>query len=417
MPMVEMPAQRTRQHGIREHRNRLGTRRDVVDLWDGSVSLLRKPWPPIRVLIGDDSAVMRSELTRMLNSSPQMRVCGSARTGEEVVAKAKLLHPDVITLDVEMPLLNGVEALKRIMSECPCPVIMFSSATRRGAEVTLEALSAGAFDYLRRVSPQPGANAVKLQQDLIEKIEAASHGWIARKRALLHPLPAPGFPITVQHLSLRRMPRLTPQIIVVGTSTGGPQALLELLPELPGDLPVPMIVVQHMPPGFTAPLAKRLDGLCRVKVCEAQHGQAVVPGTVYIAPAGQHTTLVRNSKARNSPANRSQSNHQYEVSICLSDTPSNTVHKPSVDVTMQSVASVFGDLTLGIILTGMGTDGLQGMTAIRDAGGVTMGQDEASSVVYGMPRCCAEHGILQQVMPLSNVAGHILQAVHYRHKI
>jgi len=405
MPMVEMPAQRTRQHGIREHRNRLGTRRDVVDLWDGSVSLLREPWPPIRVLIGDDSAVMRSELTRMLNSSPQMRVCGSARTGEEVVAKAKLLHPDVITLDVEMPLLNGVEALKRIMSECPCPVIMFSSATRRGAEVTLEALSAGAFDYLRRVSPQPGANAVKLQQDLIEKIEAASHGWIARKRALLHPLPAPGFPITVQHLSLRRMPRLTPQIIVVGTSTGGPQALLELLPELPGDLPVPMIVVQHMPPGFTAPLAKRLDGLCRVKVCEAQHGQAVVPGTVYIAPAGQQTTLLRNPQPKNS----------HQVSICLSDTPSNTIHKPSVDVTMLSVAKVFGKHTLGIILTGMGTDGLQGMTAIRGAGGLTLGQDEASSVVYGMPRCCAEHGILQEIVPLSEVPRHLLQALHYAH--
>ncbi len=374
-------------------------------LRDSSVSLLHEGLPPIRVLIADNSAVMRSELTRMLQSSPQMRVCGSARNGEEVVEKARLLHPDVITLDVEMPLLNGVEALKLIMSECPCPVIMFSSATRRGAEVTLEALSAGAFDYLRRVSPEPGANAAKLQHDLVEKIEAASHSWLARKRALLYPpLPA----IAPPHLSLRRMPQLTPQIIVLGTSTGGPQALQGLLPELPGDLPVPMIVVQHMPPGFTAPLAKRLDGLSRVRVCEARHGQAVVPGTVYIAPAGHHTTLLRNSKARNSRAN-----HPHEVSICLSDIPSNAVHKPSVDVTMLSVAEVFGSLTLGIILTGMGTDGLRGMTAIRDAGGVTMGQDETSSVVYGMPRCCAEGGILQEVVPLSEVPRHILQAVRY----
>ena len=371
------------------------------------MSLLRETLPPIRVLIADDSAFMRTELTRMLDSSPQMRVCGSARDGEEVVAKAKLLLPDVITLDVEMPLLNGVEALKRIMRECPCPVIMFSSATRQGTEVTLEALSAGAFDYLPKISSHRAGNAQKLQQDLIEKIEAASHSWLARKRAPLPAQwPAGAFPIRLQHPGLQAKPRPTPRIIVLGTSTGGPQALQGLLPELPRDLPVAMIVVQHMPPGFTEPLAKRLDGLSRVKVCEARHGQAVVPGTVYIAPAGRHTTLRRNSVTRNSAtenaaarisqqrisyANHPYSNHAHQISICLSDTPSNTAHKPSVDVTMLSVAEVFGSLSLGIILTGMGTDGLQGMTAIRDAGGLTIGQDEASSVVYGMPRCCAEH--------------------------
>jgi two-component system chemotaxis response regulator CheB len=418
------------QHGLFKPGSRRSARRDVADLRDNSVTLLHEALPPIRVLIADDSAFMRSELTRMLDSSPLMRVCGSARNGEEVVEKARLLRPDVITLDVDMPLLNGVEALKRIMSECPCPVIMFSSSTRQGAEVTLEALSAGAFDYLRRVSPDAGANAVKLQQDLIEKIEAASHSWLARKRALLRPkllAPARATSIDLPHLSLRRMPQLTPQIIVLGTSTGGPQALQGLLPQLPADLPVPMIVVQHMPPGFTAPMAKRLDGLSRVRVCEAQHGQAVIPGTVYIAPAGRHTTLVRtsqprnstaeNSTAGNSQANNAQPNQPQGVSICLSDRPSNTVHKPSVDVTMLSVAEIFGSLTLGIILTGMGTDGLQGMTSIRDAGGVTLGQDEASSVVYGMPRCCAERGILQAVVPLSEVPLHILQAVDYIHDI
>jgi two-component system chemotaxis response regulator CheB len=406
------------------------------------MSLLHEPLPPIRVLIADDSAVMRTELTRMLDSSPQMRVCGSARDGEEVVAKAKLLLPDVITLDVEMPLLNGVEALKRIMRECPCPVIMFSSATRLGTEVTLEALSAGAFDYLPKISSHRAGNAQKLQQDLIEKIEAASHSWLARKRLPL-PVPHPAtFHARLRHHGLQANPRPIPRIIVLGTSTGGPQALQGLLPELPRDLPVAMIVVQHMPPGFTEPFAKRLDGLSRVKVCEARHGQAVVPGTVYIAPAGHQTTLFRNPTTRNSatrnPAIRNfatgnrpmanagvanaarishathpQSNHAHQVSICLSDTPSDTAHKPSVDVTMLSVAEVFGSLTLGIILTGMGTDGLQGMTAIRDTGGLTIGQDEASSVVYGMPRCCAEHGILQEVVPLSEVSRHILEAVHY----
>jgi len=339
------------------------------------VSLTHQPLPPIRVLIADDSAVMRTTLARMLEANPLIRVCGTARNGQEVVEKTKLLQPDGITLDVEMPLLNGVEALKRIMSECPCPVIMFSSATREGAEVTLEALSAGAFDYLPKVSFQPCANTLKLQHDLIEKIEAASHSHLSRTRALFRPLLPPSAPRTHS----RETPQPVPRIVVLGTSTGGPQALQGLLPELPGDLPLAMIVVQHMPMGFTAPFAKRLDGLSRVKVCEARHGEAILPATVYIAPAGQHTTLSKNS---------------HQVSICLSDSPSNTVHRPSVDVTMLSVAEVFGTYTLGIILTGMGSDGLEGMTAIHDAGGLTMGQDEATSVVYGMPRCCAERGIL-----------------------
>ena len=188
-------------------------------------------------------------------------------------------------------------------------------------------------------------------------------------------------------------------MVVLGTSTGGPRALQGLLPELPGDLPVSMIVVQHMPPGFIAPFVKRLNGLSRVTVCEARHGETIVPGTVYIAPAGCHTTLVRNSS---------------QVSIRLSDTPAGTAHKPSVDVTMRSVAEVFGMYTLGIILTGMGSDGLEGMTAIQEAGGLTIGQDEATSAVYGMPRCCAERGILKRVVPLEQVPRHILQAIHYR---
>jgi two-component system, chemotaxis family, protein-glutamate methylesterase/glutaminase len=366
---------------------------DVARSRNHSMGLAHEP-QPIRVLIADDSAVMRTTLAHMLEASPLIRVCGTARNGQEVVEKTKLLQPDVITLDVEMPLLNGVEALKRIMSECPCPVIMFSSATREGAEVTLEALSAGAFDYLPKVSFKPCANTLKLQRDLIEKIEAASHSWFARKA--LH---RPSLPPPVLRIHSRETPQPIPRIVVLGTSTGGPQALQGLLSKLPGDLPLAMIVVQHMPPGFTAPLAKRLDGLSKLKVCEAQHGEAVLPGTVYIAPAGQHTTLAKSA---------------HRVSICLSDAPSNTAHKPSVDVTMLSVAEVFGHYALGIILTGMGSDGVQGMTAIHEAGGLTMGQDEASSVVYGMPRCCAERGILQHVVPLSEIPRHILQAIHYR---
>src|SRR5216683_800811 len=224
-----------------------GTRSDIARLPDCSVSLTHQPLPPIRVLIADDSAVMRTTLARMLEANPLIRVCGTARNGQEVVEKTKLLQPDGITLDVEMPLLNGVEALKRIMSECPCPVIMFSSATREGAEVTLEALSAGAFDYLPKVSFQPCANTLKLQHDLIEKIEAASHSHLSRKTSLLRlPLTPPA-----RRIHSREMSPPIPRIVVLATSTGGPQALQGVLSELPGDLPLAMIVVQHMPLGFT----------------------------------------------------------------------------------------------------------------------------------------------------------------------
>jgi two-component system chemotaxis response regulator CheB len=351
--------------------------------------------PPIRALIADGSAIMRTALSRMLDANPQIRVCGTARNGQEVVEKTKLLQPDVITLDVEMPVLNGVEALKRIMSECPRPVIMVSSETRKGSAVTIEALSAGAFDYLSKENFHRGLDTFKLGHDLIEKIEAASHSRFARERTAFQPPPPP----SVLRINPAEKSHIVPRIVVLGTSTGGPRALQELLPELPGDLPVSMIVVQHMPPGFTAPFAKRLNSLSRVTVREAQHGETIVPGTVYIAPAGWHTTLVRDSP---------------HVSIRLSDTPTGTAHKPSVDVTMLSVAEVFGAYTLGIILTGMGSDGLEGMTTIHKAGGLTIGQDEATSVVYGMPRCCAERGILKRVVPLDQVPRHILQAIHYR---
>jgi two-component system chemotaxis response regulator CheB len=193
---------------------------------------------------------------------------------------------------------------------------------------------------------------------------------------------------------------VVPKIVVIGTSTGGPKALQEVLPTLPPDLPVGVVVIQHMPPGFTGPFAKRLDGLSKLRIREARQGEAVEPGTVYIAPAGQHTTLFSTSG--------------WKVSVCLSDAPHNTLHKPCVDVTMISVAQVFGRYAMGVILTGMGSDGLQGMSAIREAGGITIGQDEATCAVYGMPRCCAEQGVLQRIVPLSEIPGQILRALRYK---
>jgi two-component system chemotaxis response regulator CheB len=272
---------------------------------------------------------------------------------------------------------------------------MVSSLTQQGAEITLEALGAGAFDYLPKEDLQRALHALKLRQSLIEKIEAAARSPQARSKPVTL---TPAIPNSASGLT--EAFSVVPKIIVLGTSTGGPKALQELLPELPADLPVGMVAVQHMPPGFTGPFAKRLDGMSKMAIREARQGEAVEAGTVYIAPAGQHTTLFSNSG--------------WKASICLSETPQQTLHKPSVDITMTSAAQLYGRYAMGIILTGMGSDGLQGMAAIREAGGITIGQDEATCAVYGMPRCCAEHGILQWIVPLGAIPNLILQAVHYK---
>lgn len=239
-------------------------------------------------------------------------------------------------------------------------------------------------------------HALKLRQSLLEKIEAAAHSPLARQKTGNQ---AETFRFSsVSSVAEKYRPQ--PKIVVLGTSTGGPKALQEILPRFPVDLPVGVIVVQHMPPGFTAPFARRLDGISKLKVHEARQGEVIEAGTVYVAPAGSQTTVYSTSGTK--------------AAICLSDTPSDTLHKPSVDVTMSSVAELFGPQSLGVILTGMGSDGLHGMTAIRDAGGITIGQDEASCAIYGMPRCCAENGVLQHVLPLTDIPTQILQALRYR---
>ena len=348
----------------------------------------------ISVLIADDSAFMRAALTRMVESEPGFYVCATAQRGLEALEKIVSLKPDVVTLDVEMPGLNGLETLKRIVKECPVPVIMVSSLTQLGAETTLDALNIGAFDYLPKQNSFLSVDISKIRQELIAKIYAAveSHkcrpmGRVTTTDVLpsLHSQKYANFPV--------------PAIIVLGTSTGGPKALQEILPLLPADLPVAILVVQHMPKGFTKPLAVRLNNLCRIKVCEAEQDAAIHPGTVYIAPAGQHMTVQRNGAST--------------LTIQLSTIPEKTTHIPSVDVTMLSVADAFQGLTMGIILTGMGTDGARGMKAIYQAGGLTVGQNEASCAVYGMPRACAELGVLHRVVTLEQIPDQILQAIHY----
>ena len=350
--------------------------------------------PQIRVLIVDDSAFMRTALSRIIASDPSISIVGTASTGIEALEMVPALNPDVITLDVQMPGLDGLQTLTRIMAEFPRPVIMVSSLTMKDADTTFSALAAGAFDYVPKDLSSGSLSVLHLRNDLIAKVKAAAESRKARA-ALVIPRKPPG--------AIRRPARdaslPAPAIVAIGISTGGPKALQDILPILPEDIPVPILVVQHMPPGFTAPFAKRLNSLCAVSVCEASHGEAVQPGVVYIAPAGTHMTIERGSS---------------RTVTCLSDKPENQLHVPSVDIMMQSVAGAFHSLAMGIIMTGMGSDGMQGMSAIHRKGGLTVGQDELSCTVYGMPRACAEMRILDRIVPLSEIPCEILQATHYR---
>jgi two-component system, chemotaxis family, protein-glutamate methylesterase/glutaminase len=349
----------------------------------------------IKVLIVDDSAFMRTTLSRMVAYDPGLWVVGTAASGTEALQKIVTLDPNVITLDLEMPGLDGLETLRRIMAQFPRPVIMVSSATLKNAEATFLALAAGAFDYVPKELSPTSLDIFHIREDLVAKIKAAAESRQPRVGLNLGrkpPRPADLASKVVEHG--------TPAIVAVGISTGGPKALQDMLPLLPADVPVPILVVQHMPAGFTGPFAKRLNDLCAVTICEASHGQVIQPGVVYLAPAGFHMTVERPGNSR--------------MLISLLGKAENQLHVPSVDVMMQSVASAFHSEAMGVIMTGMGSDGAQGMNAIHREGGFTVGQDEPSCAVYGMPRVCAEMGILDRVVPLSQIPREILQATHYR---
>jgi two-component system chemotaxis response regulator CheB len=354
----------------------------------------QKSNPQIGVLIVDDSAFMRTALSRMISSDPDLRVVGTASTGLEALQRMTALDPDVITLDVQMPGLDGLQTLTRIMAEFPRPVIMVSSVTVKDADTTFNALAAGAFDYVPKQLSAASLDILHLRDDLIAKIRAAAQSQHKQGTADI-----PRKPTRAVTMASAEVARCNPAIVALGISTGGPKALQDILPMLPADLSVPIVVVQHMPAGFTGPFAKRLDSLCPISVCEAFHGEAILPGVVYIAPAGMHLTVERVSA---------------RTLVCLSDKPEHQLHVPSVDVMMHSVATGFGPQAMGIIMTGMGADGAMGMSAIHREGGLTIGQDEASCTVYGMPRACAEMGVLDRVVALNQIPHEIVSATRYR---
>ena len=338
---------------------------------------------PIRVLVVDDSPFMRRAITRMITAEPGIEIIGQASNGAEALEQIAQLRPDVVTMDIEMPIMDGLTALKRIMTERPLPVIMMSTLTQTGSSATLQALELGAFDFV----PKPETSMLDVftvQHELTSKIKEASR---PRRTGPLPPLPVPAAPPA--RIGDHRLSQGI-DLVAIGISTGGPPALQALLPQLPADLPVPVLVVQHMPPGFTRSLAERLDKLSSVRVKEAEQGEKLEAGTVYIAPAGWHLTLKTDSRGA------------FVQLIDSSD--SKTWHKPSVDVMMASVAMSYGPRALGLIMTGLGNDGTAGAGAMKRAGAPIWAQDEETCVVYGMPRAVFESGVVDKVLPLPRIA-------------
>lgn len=349
----------------------------------------------VRVLVVDDSAFMRHALSRMIDSESGFKVVATACNGSEALEKIASVDPDVVTLDIEMPGLDGMQTLRCIMNQFPRPVVMVSGATNQDAERTFDALAAGAFDCVPKNLSPTSLDILHIRNDLISKIRAAAQSHKSRRADVFLKKSSRSIPVEPRDAVFTA----APSIIALGTSTGGPKALQEILPLFPRDLSVPILIVQHMPPGFTAAFAERMNSLCSIRVREAIHGELLQPGIVYIAPAGLHMTVERQADS--------------STTVCLDTHPVDCLHVPSINVLMKSVAETFRNLALGVIMTGMGSDGAEGMTAIHNLGGVTIGQDEGSCAVYSMPRACSDLGVLTRVVPLSEIPSQILLATRY----
>jgi len=324
----------------------------------------------MRVLVVDDSAFMRRAITNMLESDSSIEVVDTARNGREGVEKVKSLKPDVITLDIEMPDMDGLTALRHIMSECPTPVVMCSSLTSEGSHATLRALHLGAIDFVSKDASQVSLKIMDLQDDLIAKVKTAARSRIRKARKS-----------SVTPAVVDQVPTLDPRridLVVIGSSTGGPPVVESLLKSVPADFCAPIVIAQHMPVLFTKSLAERLDERCAVSVFHAENRMMLVPGSAYILPGGQHGRVVRRLDRK--------------LSLNVSEKPVEAVYKPSVNELMRSAAECCKDRALGIMLTGMGDDGCVGAERLVSAGGTLIAQNEETCVVYGMPKAVTQAG-------------------------
>lgn len=361
---------------------------------------------PIRVLVVDDSGFFRRRVSEMLNADPRMEVVGDAADGQEAIDKTLRLRPDVITMDIEMPVMDGITAVRRIMQARRTPILMFSSLTTDGAKATLDALDAGAVDYLPKKFEDISKDKEEARRHLCERVYSIASRGQARS---LHQPPPAARPASTDRLRqpepaappLRRSAPPAPRpgqikVVAIGTSTGGPVALQEVLSKLPARFPVPILLIQHMPGSFTPAFAQRLDQQCAISVKEAADGDELKPGQALLAPGGKQMLI-------------EQRGGRVFVRIRESEPGQN--YKPCVDITFSSVAKVYPGKSLSVVLTGMGADGREGSRLLKQGGSAVWAQDEASCVVYGMPAAVVEAGLADQVLPLNEIGRSIAEWV------
>jgi len=343
--------------------------------------------PPIRVLIVDDSVVIRQVLSELLRSDPEIEIVGTVSSGSLALSLIPELKPDLVTLDLEMPGMDGLETLAGIRKlSSKLPVIMFSTFTERGAAVTLEALARGATDYVTKPTHAGNTESARqrVREELIPKIKSLCTSHVSLPRPL---------PVTTVARARVRVPI---DIVAIGTSTGGPNALADLIPQFPASFPVPIVIVQHMPAMFTRQLAERLNALTPLLVQEAQEGKKLASGQVWIAPGDYHMMVARRAS---------------DVVLTMNQRSPEQACRPSVDVLFWSVAETFGAHALAVVLTGMGADGTRGAQAIREAGGEVIVQDEATSVIWGMPGSVVAAGQADRICPLRGIASEVVRRV------
>lgn len=346
----------------------------------------------IRVLVVDDSAFIRKVISRILEKDQGIQVVGTADNGMEALEKIETLHPDVVTMDVEMPKMNGIEALRKIMSTKPLPVIMLSGLTQEGANITLDALNMGACDFITKDSGNAGVGLFKIEEELLRKVKD-----VARRRVRM-PAPKPEIQIQkkpARDRSANAAPNGDHEIVSLGASTGGPPALQHILTSLSSSFPVPLVIAQHMPKLFTQSFAERLNHLSQITVKEAENKEPLKPGVALIAPGDCHMAVRKKGK---------------ETFIELM-TDDRYIYRPSVDLLMDSVARTYNAKVVGVILTGMGSDGLAGFREIRSRSGYVIAQDEETSVVYGMPRVVVEARLANAVLPIQKIPEEIVKVL------
>lgn len=374
----------------------------------------------VKVLVVDDSGFFRRRVSEILSADPSIQVVGTATNGKEAIDQALALKPDVITMDYEMPMMDGITAVRHIMQRCPTPVLMFSSLTHEGARVTLDALDAGAVDFLPKNFEDISRNPEKVKQLLCEKVHSISRSnrrfsayGAPAPAAAPAPTPAPAAPSHISHSSpvaARPAPAPTParapaasasssapkrkayKLVAIGTSTGGPVALQRVLTQLPANFPAPIVLIQHMPAAFTKAFAERLDKLCRISVKEAEDGDILRPGLALLAPGGKQMMI----------------DGRGAVKILPGDERLN--YKPCVDITFGSAAKSYGDKVLAVVLTGMGADGREGARLLKQGGSSIWAQDEASCVIYGMPMAIVKADLADAVYSLDDIGKHIVEA-------